>query len=163
MKTEKLKCSVWLIHCCFYLIHLIRRRKKWNKSTNLEPIKGLYLYFLPPANGVEGKSCLFVVCVCHSTQGGGVSLHRVRPQPPPNMFNLVQLAHHCTRDCPHDMFELVHYRSHMDCRQAGGWHSTEMPSFLSSSVAPAYIHSFNLISVVVCDQVFGWSVNSGSH
>ena len=26
-----------------------------------------------------------------------------------------------------------------------------------------YIHSFNLISVVVCDQVFGWSVNSGSH
>ena len=94
---------------------------------------------LPPANKVA-KVMFSIMSVCQSvypqvrvslfrTMAPSSSVHN--PRPGPHLYRAltpapghVQLGLHCPAP---DMFKFVHYKS-MDCRKAGHWHSTEMPS-----------------------------------
>ena len=59
------------------------------------------------------------------------------------MFKLVQTCTSLYRDSfPPDMFKFVHYWS-TECRQAGGWHSTEMPSCW---IWIRHLHSFWMVT-----------------
>ena len=104
-----------------------------------------------------GKVMFSVVSVCHFVYGGvlvqgpGLPLYRVPAPATQNMLNLVQLATSLYKDSPPDMFKLFNmdptlqwFPGHLqicplwstDCRQVGGWHSTDMPScvFLKCSL-----------------------------